>query len=51
MELLIGTWIGFTIVGCYIVKRKSNKKLRIMSCRHTLRRYKKLDDCDNKSLF
>lgn len=53
MELiLIGSWIGFTVVGCCVVKLRNNKeKLRVMSCRHTLRQYKKLDDADNKSLF
>ena len=53
MELiLIGSWIGFTVIGCCVVKlRGKDEKLRVMSCRRTLRQYKKLDEADNKSLF
>ena len=53
MELiLIGSWIGVSIIGGCIVKFSSrNEKLRVMSCRSTLKKYKKLDDADNKSLF
>ena len=53
MELiLIGSWIVFTAIGCCVVKLRGNKeKLRVMSCRHTLRKYQKLDEADRKSMF
>ena len=52
-EIIIGgSWVVFTLIGCCVVKLKGkNEKLKVMSCRHTLRKYKRLDDSDNKSLF
>ena len=47
-----GIWIVFTVVGVGIYKTNSTAdKLRVMSCRNTLKKYKKLDDSDNKSIF
>lgn len=52
MELiLMGSWVVFTAIGCCIVKFRNADRLRVMSCRSLLKRYKKLDEADNKSLF
>ncbi len=49
-----GTWILVSYLG-YIAKTKSSKtnntKLKIMSCRRQIRRFKKLDEADNNSIF
>lgn len=49
-----GTWILVSYLG-YIAKTKSGKtnntKLKIMSCRRQIRRFKKLDEADNNSIF
>lgn len=51
---LWGTWILVSYVG-YIAKTKSSKtnntKLKVMSCRRQIRRFKKLDEADNNSIF
>lgn len=49
MGIIIGVWITFTLVGCFLCR--SNNKLKIMNCRSLLKRYKRLDDSDNKSIF
>ena len=52
VAIIGGGWIVFTIVGYVIYKANSSQdKLRVMSCRNTLKKYKKLDESDNKSLF
>lgn len=54
MQIMIigGVWIVFTLVGYGIYKSNSTQeRLRIMSCRNTLKKYKKLDEADNKSIF
>ena len=53
MQIVIGgVWILFTVIGFGIYKTNSTAdKLRVMSCRNTLKKYKKLDESDNKSIF
>lgn len=49
-----GTWILVSYLG-YIAKTKSSKtnntKLKVMSCRRQIRRFKRLDEADNNSIF
>lgn len=49
-----GTWLLVSYVG-YIIKSKSSKtnntKLKVMSCRRQVKKFKKLDEADNKSIF
>lgn len=49
-----GTWILVSYVG-YVAKTKSNKtnntKLKVMSCRRQVKRFKRLDEADNNSIF
>lgn len=49
-----GTWILVSYVG-YIIKSNSSKsnntKLKVMSCRRQVKRFKKLDEADNNSIF
>jgi len=49
-----GTWILVSYVG-YIAKINSSKtnntKLKIMSCRRQVKKFKKLDEADNNSIF
>ncbi|WP_297711963.1 hypothetical protein [Clostridium sp.] len=49
MGIIIGAWIIFTLIGCVLCR--NTNKLKIMSCRSLLKRYKRLDDSDSKSLF
>lgn len=49
-----GTWILVSYIG-YIIKNNSGKtnntKLKIMSCRRQVKKFKRLDEADNKSIF
>ncbi|MGN9160051.1 hypothetical protein [Clostridium sulfidigenes] len=49
-----GTWLLVSYVG-YIIKNNSGKtnntKLKVMSCRRQIRRFKRLDEADNNSIF
>lgn len=49
-----GTWILVSYLG-YIAKTKSSNtnstKLKVMSCRRQVKRFKKLDEADNNSIF
>lgn len=52
IAIIGGIWIVFTVVGYGIYKTNSTTdKLIVMSCRNTLKKYKKLDEADNKSIF
>lgn len=52
IAIIGGIWLVFTVAG-FIIYNVNNTadKLRVMSCRNTLKKYKKLDESDNKSLF
>lgn len=49
-----GTWILVSYIG-YIIKTNSSKtnntKLKVMSCRRQVKKFKRLDEADNKSIF
>lgn len=52
IAIIAGCWVVFTTVGYGIYKSSSSQdKLRVMSCRSTLRKYQKLDEADRKSIF
>lgn len=52
IAIIGGCWLVFTVAGYGIYKASSSQdKLRVMSCRSTLRKYQKLDEADRKSIF
>lgn len=49
-----GTWLLVSYVG-YLIKSNNDKgqstKLKVMSCRKQVKKFKRLDEADNKSIF
>jgi hypothetical protein len=48
---LLGAWIVVTSIGATYISKKSNKKIKIMTCRKYLKTYKNLTENYNKSIF
>lgn len=52
IAIIAGCWTVFTSIGYIIYKHNTTAdKLRVMSCRRTLRKYSKMDEMDKKSIF
>lgn len=47
----IPAWIIGTIIGCCIVSTSNKEKVKVYNCRKLIKRYKKLDENYNKSIF
>jgi hypothetical protein len=48
---LLGAWIVITSIGATYISKKSNKKIKIMTCRKYLKTYKTITENYNKSIF
>jgi len=49
---VISTYLVTCIIGCFLVgKRRGNQKVKIMSCRSNLKKFRKLDEAEKNSLF
>lgn len=46
-----GGWVVTTAIGIIYISKKSNKKIKIMTCRKYLKTYKKLNENYNNSTF
>lgn len=49
---VISTYLATCIIGCILVGRRIGKqKIKIMSCRSNLKKFRKLDEAEKNSLF
>lgn len=48
---VVPAWLITTVIGCAIVNTSNKDKVKVYNCRKLVRRYKKLDEAYNKSMF
>lgn len=51
MIYIVPAWLIATIIGCVIVGTSNKDRVRKSNCRKLLRKYKKVDEAYNKSMF